>query len=347
MIYKIDPLGDPRWQVLVDKHPNASVFHTTGWLEAVRRTYGYNPVVFTTSPPTDELRNGLLFCRIRTWLTGSRMVSLPFSDYCEPLCDSAEFNVLVRYLQSALDHQDWKYLEIRLIDGCLSRGAEAAGFRIKDKHLLHRVDLQSSLADLLRTFHEDSVQRRVRHAERAGLVERIGRSERLLKDFYGLYLLTRQRQILPPQPYKWFQNLLQCMGESLEIRTAYKNEVPIASMLTLRCRGVVYYKYGCSDAHFNYLDATPFLVRRALYEANSSGATEFDLGGMEMDNIGLISFKNKWARETQALSYWKFPGSPSDFVRSEWKMKLLRGVFSLVPNRLLTATGRLLYRDIR
>jgi len=342
MIYKLDPLGDPRWQVLVDKHPHASVFHTTGWLQAVRRTYGYNPVVFTTSSPTDELRNGLLFCRVRSWLTGPRMVSLPFSDYCEPLCDSGEFDVLVRYLQSALDHQDWKYLEIRLVDGHFSRGAEAAGFRVKGTHLLHRVDL----ADLLRSFHEDSVQRWVRRVERAGLVERAGRSERLLKDFYGLCLLTGQRQHLPPQPYKWFQNLVQCMGESLDVRMAYKNDVPIASILTLRYRGVVHYKYGCSDAQFDYLGATAFLLWRAMCEANANGASEVELGRTEMANVGLISFKNKWAREPQALTYWKFPGSPSDFGRFEWKMKLLKEVFSLMPNRLLTATGRLLYRHI-
>jgi hypothetical protein len=313
MIYKLDPLGDPRWQALVDRHPNASVFHTTGWLEAVRQTYGYNPVVFTTSSPAHELKNGLLFCRIRSWLTGRRMVSLPFSDYCEPLCDSDEFEVLVHYLQSALDHQDWKYLEIRMVDGRLSRGPEMVGFRVKEKHLLHRVSLQSSPADLFESFHKDSVQRRVQRAERAGVVERVGRSEGLLKDFYGLCLLTRQRQKLPPQPYKWFQNVVQYMGECLQIRTAYKNDIPIASILTLRFRNTVYYKYGCSNTQFNHLGATPFLLWRAIWGAKSNGATEFDLGRTEMDNAGLIAFKNK---------------------------------FSLMPSRLLTATGRFLYPHI-
>ena len=346
MVHKLDPLGDPRWQPFVDRHPNASVFHTTGWLEALRRTYGYNPVVFTTSSPTHELRNGLLFCHVRSWLTGSRMVSLPFSDCCEPLCDSGEFEVLVRHLQSALDHQQWKYLEVRLVDGRFSQGAEAAGFRVKDKHLLHHVCLRSSLADLLRSFDKDSIQRRVRRAERAGLVERAGRSEQLLKDFYGLWLLTRRRHHLPPQPYMWFQNIIQCMGESLDIRTAYKNEVPVASILTLRFRHKVYYKYGCSNKHFKYLGATPLLLWRAMSEAKSNGATEFDLGRTEMDNAGLIAFKNKWAREPQALTYWRFPSSPADSARFDWKLKLLKQVFSFMPDRLLMATGRLLYPHI-
>src|ERR1700674_839023 len=89
-IHKFDPLKDPRWPEFLHRHPDASIFHTPGWLEALRRTYGYQPVVFTTSPPTQELANGLLFCCIDSWFTGRRLVSLPFSDHCEPLTDNPE-----------------------------------------------------------------------------------------------------------------------------------------------------------------------------------------------------------------------------------------------------------------
>src|ERR1700719_16804 len=105
--YQLDPTQDLRWAELVRRHPKASAFHAVAWLQALRRTYGYEPVVFTTSPPTGELKNGLVFCCINSWLTGRRLVSLPFSDHCEPLCDSAEDDdFLIRYLQAALDHQE-------------------------------------------------------------------------------------------------------------------------------------------------------------------------------------------------------------------------------------------------
>ena len=66
-IYKIDPLRDPRWPELCKRHPQASVFHTVGWLEALHRTYGYEPVVFTTSRPRTELENGVLFCKVNSF----------------------------------------------------------------------------------------------------------------------------------------------------------------------------------------------------------------------------------------------------------------------------------------
>src|ERR1700758_4552655 len=103
--FQIDPIQDVRWADLVARHPMASVFHTVGWLKTLRRTYGYEPVGFTTSSPSGALKNGLVFCRVNSWLTGRRLVSLPFSDHCEPLCDSVQdLNFLIRYLQTALEH---------------------------------------------------------------------------------------------------------------------------------------------------------------------------------------------------------------------------------------------------
>ena len=84
-VYQFNPLKDPRWQPFVDHHPGGSIFHSADWLEALRRTYGYEPVVYTTTSPGKELSNGIVFCRIHSWVSGSRLVSLPFSDHCEPL----------------------------------------------------------------------------------------------------------------------------------------------------------------------------------------------------------------------------------------------------------------------
>ena len=89
MVHTFNPLNDPRWENFVDRHPQASVFHGRGWLEALWRTYGYEPVVYSTDSPSGELTNGVVLCRVNSWLTGRRLVSLPFTDHCEPLVQDA------------------------------------------------------------------------------------------------------------------------------------------------------------------------------------------------------------------------------------------------------------------
>ncbi|MGB9067703.1 MAG: GNAT family N-acetyltransferase [Candidatus Acidiferrales bacterium] len=345
--YQLDPTKDARWAELVKRHPRASIFHTVPWLEAIKRTYGYEPVVFTTSPPTGDVKNGLIFCRIDSWLTGNRLVSLPFSDHCAPLCDSPEdLNFLIRYLQTALEHQKWKYLEIRPVDGTFGEPDSGIGFRPTATYFLHTVDLRPDLDNVFRSLHKDSVQRRIQRAERAGLVEKCGRSDDLLKDFYGLFVATRVRHNVPPIPFAWFRNLTRSQEMELEIRLAYKDRIPIAAILTLRFRDVVYYKYGGSDPRFNKYGAIPWLLWRALATGKSNGATEMDLGRTEEDNAGLLAFKNHWAPRSKSLVYWNFPGTPTLDSAHGWKLKMAKRVFSYMPDILLSVTGRLLYRHI-
>ncbi len=112
--YEIDPLRDPRWAALVESHPRSSVFHSTNWLRTLQTVYGYEPVAITTSPPGADLTNGLVFCRIESWLTGRRIVSLPFSDHCAALVDSQdELDVMFLHMKQDLDKRKWRYIEIR------------------------------------------------------------------------------------------------------------------------------------------------------------------------------------------------------------------------------------------
>jgi hypothetical protein len=146
-------------------------------------------VAFTTSPSTGELKNGLVFCRIKSWLTGHRVVSLPFSDHCEPLCDSSEdLNFLIHYLQGALEHQNWRYFEVRPINQDFERANDKGGFSVASKYILHTFSLLPQLDELFQDLDKDCVQRRIHRAERAGLVEKCGRSEELLKAFYALFI---------------------------------------------------------------------------------------------------------------------------------------------------------------
>jgi hypothetical protein len=345
--YQVDPTQDARWAEFLAIHPNASVFHSIGWLNALRSTYGYEPVVFTTSPPDEELKNGLVFCRVKSWLTGNRLVSLPFSDHCEPLCDSSqELNSLLRHLQATSENEGSKYVEIRPVNLNLGQAGDGIEFLTAATHSLHILDLRPNLTELFQSFDKDSVQRRIGRADRAGLVEKCGRSDDLLKDFYTLFIATRRRHSLPPIPHVWFRNLVHCQGEALEIRLAYKDSIPVAGILTLNFRGTVYYKYGCSDARYNRLGAMPWLLWKAIATAKSNGAAEFDLGRTEEGNEGLLTFKNHWVPQPQRLLYWKFPGTYSPVSADGWKLRLAKLVFSCMPDRLLTITGNLIYRHI-
>jgi len=348
-VYALDPLSDPRWGELVARHAKGGVFHTTAWLESLRRTYGYEPVAYTTSPPGTDLQNGLVFCRVNSWLSGRRLVSLPFSDHCEPLVDrSVDLQVLLAAIGRQYWNQRWCYVEIRALR---SLGAGTSLFHSTYNYCFHKLDLKQDITTLFRNFHKSSTQRAIRRAEREGLTAQEGQSESLLNSFYDLFLLTRRRHRIPPQPLTWFHSLIDCFGQALQIRIAFKGGRPVAGMLTLRYNETLIYKYGCSDARFSNLGGMHLLFWRSIQEAKQENMCVFDLGRSDCENAGLITFKDRWGAMRSTLTYSRYTlsrQSAGTFKPAEaaWKLRVAKGLFAYAPDRLFSAAGRLLYKHI-
>lgn len=343
-VYDIDPLCDPRWPTLVENHPRSSVFHSKSWLKALKTVYGYEPVAVTTCPPGSSLTNGLVFCRVKSWLTGQRFVSLPFSDHCEPLIDSPdELDVMLLHMQRDLDERKWQYIEIRPV---LQRPRSGIGPKETLTYRLHRLDLRRSTQELFHNFHKNCVRRKIQRAEREGLKYEDGNSECLLQKFYSLLVTTRRRQYLPPQPLAWFRGLVAAFGDDIKIRVASKGDLPVASILTLSTNRCVVYKYGGSIASLNKLGGMAFLFWKTIQEAKDKGLEELDMGRSGIDNLGLIAFKEHWGATGTTLNYWRYP-PPSPLVpRSAWQRRLAHRLVQAAPDLALEAVGTLLYRHI-
>lgn len=350
-VHTFDPLVDGRWLAFLAQHPNASVFHTPGWLAALRRTYRYKPLVVTTSAPGEDLRNGIVLCGVQSWLTGSRMVSVPFSDHCQPLADNAEsLALLISALKERQESEKWKYVELRPLGSLGASLENQTSFSKNEQFYFHELDLRPDLDTLFRNFHKSCMQRKIQRSEREQLAYEEGRSEPILSKFYQLLLLTRRRHQLPPQPLSWFRNLRGCLGEKLSIRIASKDGQPVAGILTLAYKNTLVYKYGCSDASFHSLGGMPFLFWKAIQESKQSGAQQLDLGRSETDNPGLVAFKDHLGAKCSRLYYFRacLESSRSSITarRGDWRLRLAKRAFARMPDSVLKMTGNLLYRYV-
>lgn len=342
MLYELDPLADDRWPALVESHPESSVFHTRGWLAVLAQTYGFHPVALTTSAPQEPLRAGLVFCRVPGWFGGPRLVSLPFSDHCQPLAGGdREFWRLACGLCEKRERGEANVVEIRPLAvpsapaGPIARGAA---------YWLHRLDLRPSLDEIFRRLHKDCVQRPIRRAGRDKLEFAAGRSEDLLRPFYRLVVLTRRRQKLPPQPAAWFSNLARAMGDALTIRVAFVEGCPAAAILTLRHKTTLTYKYGCSDRRLAPHGGMQALFWQAVQDAKRDGLSEFDLGRTDTGNSGLVAFKDRLGARRTMLQYLLCPAGRSVAPGRGIAARLAGPLIAAVPDRILAAAGDLFYR---
>ncbi len=338
-IYEINPLADSRWEDFIRNHPASSIFHTTGWLNALYRTYGCTPTVITTCAPNTPLSNGVVFCSVRSWITGKRLVSLPYSDHCEPLAATTDLEEILTYLRNQAVNSGQKYVELRPL-----RTPLQPGFEFSQQFRLHVLELSGGAEKVLRKTHRDCIQRKIRRAEREHLAVQSGNNLELMQDFYKLVVRTRRRQGVPPQPFSWYRNLGESMGTALEVHLASANDQPVAAILTIRHKGTIVYKYGASDERFHNLGGMPFVFWHAIQNAIASGAEKMDMGRSDADNPGLIAFKGHWGAEDTELSYWRSPAVVASRAEQAWATQLAQKVCSRMPENLLSTLGALIYR---
>jgi hypothetical protein len=285
-----------------------------------------------------------VFCRVKSWLTGRRLVSVPFSDHCTPLIDSEEeFDGLLSRLRQIADQRREKYLEIRCIAGSAGMPPDLSG---SATFCLHRLDLHPSLNELFRAFHESCIRRKIARAPREGVTYEDGTSEELLYKFYQLAILTRRRQEIPPQPLSWFRNLIACLGDGVKIRLASHEGQPAAGILTIRYKGSMTYKYGCSDLRFHRLGSMQLLMWKAIQEAKENGLLEFDMGRTDWSNEGLLTFKDRWGAARSTLLYLRQPAPKPHRRIEDVSMRIAKRIIAWAPDSFLSSAGNILYRHI-
>lgn len=333
----------------MERHPRASLFHSVAWLGALSRTYGYQPVAYTTSPAGQHLENGVVFCRVESWLTGRRLVSLPFSDHCEPLVDTPEdLEAITAALEQECWGGPWRYIEMRPLQRCeMATSLPHATI----PYTLHQLDLRPDVDTLFRNCHKNSTQRKILRAERERLQYREGATEELLDYFYRLHTITRQRHQRPPQPRNWFVNLMDGFGDALKIRVAFQGKRPVAAMVTIRHRDTMVYKYGGSDPRFNNLGSMHLLLWRSIQEAKAAGLHCFDFGRTEAAQDGLITFKKRWGTTQSSLIYSRYGLSDSvghmfEASAASWKSRVAKYLLAHMQPGVLSLAGRALYRHV-
>src|SRR5262249_50053593 len=145
----------------------------------------------------------------------------------------------------------------------------------------------------------------------------------------------------------WFRNLIDCLGSRLTIRVARLNGKPIASILTLRHKNNLIYKYGCSDDQFHNVGAMPRLFWETIRDAKADQIAELDLGRSDENNPGLVRFKDHLGATKTSINYWQFPKQPSvrrAGLNVALQSRLGQELLLSLPDGLFRLAGEFFYR---
>ncbi len=342
------------WDEYVAKHPGATVYHTAAWSRVVCESAGYRPCALVLKAGS-EIRGLLPAAEVRSRLTGSRLVSLPFSDECGALAEDADgAAALVHAAQRVRATYRLRRYELRgmavLRDGSRAEPPENAGAPFSvDRHFSgFTVPLSEDTDAVRRTFARKAVRQTINKAIRLGVQVRDASDPRDVDAFYALYALNRKRHGIPPQPRAFFEQVFARLNGPARARLymADYESRPVAALITFEYRDVTWAKYEGVDASMRRVLPVYPLFWRAIEDACAAGHRVFDFGRTADDNTGLCEFKSRWGTERVPMPYFHAPPSTGiSTVRSDsLKYRVFTGVFQRLPMQVFCSLGGRLFR---
>jgi hypothetical protein len=334
----INPISYPDWDDLLLTHQDYSFFHTSAWAKVLSESYGYKPLYFT-SIEGGRLSALIPVMEVSSFLTGRRGVSLPFTDFCEPIApDETTFQEVVNRITEYGKKAGWKYIEWKGGQTCFQ------GIDPSQSYYGHTIALVQEEREIFACFR-DSTKRNIRKAIKEDVKVKISSSLESLKAFCRLNCITRKHHGLPPQPFLFFKKVFE------HIISKNLGFVVIASHTKQVIAGAVYlvfgdkaiFKYGASDRNYHHLRANNLVMWKAIKWSAHNGFKSLQLGRTEPENQGLLQFKRGWGAREEIISYFKYDLGEASFAKSDSQYHMYTNFLRKMPIPLLRAAGSLFY----
>ena len=345
----IDPLSDERWDSFVQNHPYGTIYQHSSWMKVLALTYQHTkPLCFAIEDQNGNIHAAIPCFIVKSKLTGIRIVSLPFSSYCDPLVDDKKD--LVKLLDCIIKEAEdisALYYELRAFKN--QDIVEDDRLKAHNYHKIHILNLEDGFEKIKRGFPKDIIYSQ-RKAVKSGVTVRKGCSEQDLKQFYFMHVTTRKRQGFPIQPYGFLKNMWYIMYPRgyFTLLLAELNKKVIAGHILFKFKDVTSSEIG---AYFpKYLTVRPnhFLFWTSIEMACSEGYHYFDFGKSPSDNKGLLDFKRRWGAKMYNVPYFYYPQVKGmmSLEQGGLKYQLFRFFGHHLPLPLAQIMGRFAYRHL-
>ncbi len=296
-LQRVDPLTDPRWNDLIDKY-QAGLFHSPLWINVLRQTYDMDVIANILTDDDGSPLAGMHFCEISD-IRGDRVVSLPFSDYCDPLVTTENQWATLR--EPLLDSDS--PVNVRCLRNDIPLHDEA--FEQPKRARWHGIDLTESLDDQWSRI-DSSARRAIRKAEKSGVAVRLADNEADVRSFFNLHLgIRKYKYRLLAQPYRFFQNIARIFSDAslFALMIAEVDGEVVGSVMYLGWGSTLYYKFSASSAQHLEFRPTDLLIWEGMKFARENGYRYLDLGLSDWDQDGLVRYKRKFATEEGTITF--------------------------------------------
>lgn len=323
---RLTPEHHAEWDVFVNAHPLATVFHLSAWNRIAKKVYGIENSIIVSRGEDGKIRAGttIFFAkRPGSWYATSGI----FGAYGPILVRAgdgereATREVLDEATSYSRDHKA-KYLHLKALEGPKGKNDFThPSYERQDIWVTAFMAIGGTAEELWETL-PGPMRSKVRKAEKSELGIRwgggAGLNERELSEFYDVLADNMHRKGSPIYGYRFMQEIMREFADGkagveadvliLELKGDEALSEVVSGAMVLRHAGVVYVPFVSSRAKFFPLRPNNLLYWEIIRDGNARGMKWLDFG-TSIRGASTLQFKESWGAATYPIASYVYSES--------------------------------------
>jgi FemAB-related protein (PEP-CTERM system-associated) len=289
--------------------------------------------------------------RIKSIITGNRLVSLPFSYNCGPIATSDE--ALIRLIAEAkrlVSELNCDYLELKMQKPLSEAVVQDTQVLINEYYFTSVLKLANDSKENWKKLDARRTRWAINKAIRSGVTIRTETNKDDIKIFHDLKVRTRKKHGSPTPSLRFFKEIMHEFEPKglVKLWVAEYDEKVISALMFYSFKDMVIPAYIASDDSYNSYMPNNLMYWRTIEWGCANGYRCFDFGRTEPNNGGLLKFKSKWGTDNYKIPYYYYPEKPNLMAtsRGSLKVNVITGFWKRMPVPLLKLLGPSLLRHV-
>jgi len=281
-----------KWDAFVRGDPNGTFYHLSGWRRLFGDVLGH-PVFYLYVERAGQVEGVLPLARVRSWLFGDALISLPHLVYGGPIAATDEAKeVLIAHSVDLAKSLGVGHLELR------NRAKISGDWPTKDNYVTFRKAIDSDPEKNLMAIPRKQ-RAMIRKGIKAGLKAEIDQDTDRL---YEAMLVCKRNLGTPFLSSAWLRAIKEEFGDQVENTTVTHDGRTVCSVMSFRYGNEILPYYGGGGELARDLKGNDFMYWAVMERACQDGVRVFDYG-RSMEGSGAYRFKKHWGFEPEPLSY--------------------------------------------
>jgi serine/alanine adding enzyme len=331
--------GTPlEWDRFARGQAGWTAFHLAAWKPLIERVFGHECLYLEARDESGVLHGILPLVRVRSFLFGHYLVSMPYLNYGGPLGSNEAVRELAARAVELASASGVKLLELR------SRVELPVDLPVSHRKITVVLDLPGTV-DELRKGLGAKLRSQVKRPEKEGVTVRFGADQ--VEPFFQVFSRHMRDLGTPTQPLRLFREIAMAFGEDAWFGCAYLDGRPIACGAGFRWGGEFEMTWASSLREYNRVAPNMLLYWAFMERAVNERLTLFNFGRCTPGE-GTHQFKKQWGSRDETLWWYQHATragsttpSPDDSAYA-WGPRVWRRL----PVTVATTIGPLLVRGI-